>query len=66
MVEEDGIRGVTSNPTIFEKAIAGSTDYDDDLRRILADDPKIDIGKLYETLAVEDIQNGRRCVASGF
>ncbi|HMF51929.1 MAG TPA: bifunctional transaldolase/phosoglucose isomerase, partial [Candidatus Saccharimonadales bacterium] len=56
MVEEDGIRGVTSNPTIFEKAMAGSTDYDDELRRILADDPKIDIGKLYETLAVEDIQ----------
>ena len=27
MVEDDGIRGVTSNPTIFEKAIAGSTDY---------------------------------------
>ena len=28
MVQEDGVRGVTSNPTIFEKAIAGSTDYD--------------------------------------
>ena len=51
MVEEDGIRGVTSNPTIFEKAIAGSTDYDDELRALLADDPKIDIGKLYEALA---------------
>ena len=32
MVEEDGIRGVTSNPTIFEKAMAGSTDYDEALR----------------------------------
>ncbi|MGH9706010.1 MAG: transaldolase family protein, partial [Candidatus Acidiferrales bacterium] len=27
MIEEDGLRGVTSNPSIFEKAIAGSTDY---------------------------------------
>ena len=32
LVDEDGIRGVTSNPTIFEKAIAGSTDYDQALR----------------------------------
>ena len=31
MVEEDSLRGVTSNPAIFEKAILGSPDYDDDL-----------------------------------
>ena len=55
-MEEDGIRGVTSNPTIFEKAIAGSNDYDDALRGLLAADPKIDAGKLYEALAIEDIQ----------
>jgi transaldolase len=55
-VEEDGIRGVTSNPTIFEKAIAGSTDYDDALRALLAKDPKMDVGNLYERLAIEDIQ----------
>ena len=30
LVEEDGLRGVTSNPAIFEKAIAGSTDYESD------------------------------------
>jgi hypothetical protein len=29
LIEEDGLRGVTSNPSIFEKAIAGSHDYDD-------------------------------------
>ena len=29
-IDEDDLRGVTSNPTIFEKAITGSTDYDDD------------------------------------
>jgi transaldolase len=50
MVEEDGIRGVTSNPTIFEKAIAGSTDYDDALRALLGNDPKVDAGNLYESL----------------
>jgi transaldolase / glucose-6-phosphate isomerase len=52
---EDGIRGITSNPTIFEKAIAGSTDYDAALRGLLAD-PNADVGKLYEVLAIEDIQ----------
>jgi len=56
MVDEDGIRGVTSNPTIFEKAIAGSTDYDDALRAMLARDGKADVEKLYEPLAIEDIQ----------
>jgi transaldolase/glucose-6-phosphate isomerase len=57
LVDEDGIRGVTSNPTIFEKAIAGSTDYDDALRQMLAQDPKREVGKLYEPLAIEDIQS---------
>ena len=56
MVDNDGIRGVTSNPTIFEKAIAGSTDYDDALRQLLAEDEKADVGKIYEALAIEDIQ----------
>jgi len=56
LVEEDGIRGVTSNPTIFEKAIAGSTDYDDALRALLTKDPKTAVGKLYESLAIDDIR----------
>jgi transaldolase / glucose-6-phosphate isomerase len=56
LVEDDGIRGVTSNPTIFEKAIAGSTDYDEALRALLAKDPNGEVGKLYEPLAIEDIQ----------
>src|SRR5262245_21263333 len=56
LVDEDGIRGVTSNPTIFEKAIAGSTDYDDALRALLAKDSTTEVGKLYEPLAIEDIQ----------
>jgi transaldolase/glucose-6-phosphate isomerase len=56
MVDEDGIRGVTSNPTIFEKAIAGSSDYDEALRAILADNGDAEVEKLYEPLAIEDIQ----------
>ncbi|HWH78377.1 MAG TPA: transaldolase, partial [Candidatus Binatus sp.] len=56
LVDEDGICGVTSNPTIFEKAIAGSTDYDEALRGLLAHEPNGDVEKLYEPLAIEDIQ----------
>src|SRR5712692_4631474 len=56
LVEEDGIRGVTSNPTIFEKAIAGSADYDEELRALLAKDGNADVQKLYEPLVIEDIQ----------
>ena len=56
LVEEDGLRGVTSNPTIFEKAIAGSTDYDAALQAVLTTDPHADCHVLYEKLAVEDIQ----------
>ena len=35
LIDEDGLGGVTSNPTIFDKAIAGSTDYDAGLHRAL-------------------------------
>src|SRR5687768_16399531 len=35
MVEEDGLAGVTSNPTIFEKAMGGSDDYDGSLRALV-------------------------------
>jgi transaldolase/glucose-6-phosphate isomerase len=56
MVAEDGIRGVTSNPTIFEKAINGSADYDAALGNLLAQDPHMEAGKLYEPIAIADIQ----------
>ena len=51
-----GLRGVTSNPTIFEKAITGSSDYDEALRKALDADPKMDTVALYERVAIEDIQ----------
>jgi transaldolase/glucose-6-phosphate isomerase len=56
LVKEDGLRGVTSNPTIFQKAIAGSSDYDDKLRELIDADPHADARSLFEKLAIEDIQ----------
>jgi transaldolase/glucose-6-phosphate isomerase len=52
-IEEDDLRGVTSNPTIFEKAITGSNDYDEQLRA-LAQAGK-SVSEIYEDLVVEDI-----------
>lgn len=53
-IEEDDLRGVTSNPSIFEKAITGSDDYDAAIRRLaLAGRNPVEI---YEALAIEDIQ----------
>ena len=49
-----GITGVTSNPTIFEKAIVGSTDYDDALATLARGDWST--LAIYEALAVEDIR----------
>jgi transaldolase/glucose-6-phosphate isomerase len=37
LIKQDGVGGVTSNPTIFEKAIGGSNDYDQDLRRLVGE-----------------------------
>jgi transaldolase len=56
LIKEDGLGGVTSNPTIFDKAIAGSTDYDAGLRRALDAERDISNRALAERLIVEDIQ----------
>ena len=53
-IATDDLRGMTSNPTIFEKAIAGSTDYDDALRKLIADGKGVQ--EIFESLAIEDIQ----------
>ncbi|MSQ24307.1 MAG: bifunctional transaldolase/phosoglucose isomerase [Chloroflexi bacterium] len=55
MIDEDGLRGVTSNPAIFEKAIAGSTDYTSGLES-LEQTGDHDAMSIYEHLAIEDIQ----------
>ncbi|MCA1621050.1 MAG: bifunctional transaldolase/phosoglucose isomerase [Acidobacteria bacterium] len=52
-IEEDDLRGVTSNPTIFEKAITGSTDYDEQLRQLVQAGKSVD--EIYEELVVRDI-----------
>ena len=56
LIEGDGLRGMTSNPAIFEKAIAGSTDYADILAS-LKDRPDLDAKARYEIIAIRDIQD---------
>ena len=53
MIEEDGLRGLTSNPTIFEKAISGSKDYEDALRELAGKS----VDEIYDALVVVDIAN---------
>ncbi|HUF67695.1 MAG TPA: transaldolase [Longimicrobiales bacterium] len=53
---ERGLRGLTSNPSIFEKAISGGTEYDDDLRAAIAANPEISSAELFESLAITDIR----------
>ena len=53
MIEQDDLRGVTSNPTIFEKAITGSKDYDEQLRNLI--NLGLGIKEIYESLVVDDI-----------
>ena len=50
---DEGLRGITSNPTIFEKAIAGSADYDVALGRLVEDG--LSTPETYERLVIEDI-----------
>ena len=56
LIEEDGLRGMTSNPTIFEKAITGSTLYTD-LLNSLRSRTDLDAKGRYEILAIRDIQD---------
>lgn len=53
MIDEDGLRGLTSNPTIFEKAIAGGTDYEAALKQLATRGASVD--EIYDALVVEDI-----------
>jgi transaldolase/glucose-6-phosphate isomerase len=55
LVKEDGLRGMTSNPTIFEKAISGSTDYAQQLDELVKR-KDLDAKAIFERLAVRDIQ----------
>ena len=53
--DEDGLSGVTSNPSIFAKAIGGSTDYDGVIMEI-ADDTGVESHNLFYDLALTDVR----------
>ncbi|MFN2211449.1 MAG: bifunctional transaldolase/phosoglucose isomerase [Anaerolineales bacterium] len=55
LIIEDGLRGVTVNPSILEKAIAGSHDYDEEIRTLALEGYQPP--RIYETLAVEDVRS---------
>jgi transaldolase len=56
LVDEDGVSGVTSNPTIFQKAFATGNDYDEPLRAQLAADSRTPTAALFEAAAFDDIR----------
>jgi transaldolase / glucose-6-phosphate isomerase len=55
LIDEDGLRGITSNPSIFEKAITGSTDYVEFLEQLRSQN--LSAGAIFERLAIQDIQD---------
>ena len=55
LIKEDGVSGVTSNPSIFEKAISESHDYDDAIRALTTQGKAS--SEIYQRLTVEDIQS---------
>jgi transaldolase len=55
LIDQDGLRGITSNPSIFEKAIAGSNDYTDLLDQL--GKQGLPTGQIYERIVVRDIQD---------
>lgn len=60
LIQEDGLRGMTSNPAIFQKAIANSHDYDEDIRVVALEGKGAEA--IYETLSQRDVQ----CAADEF
>jgi transaldolase/glucose-6-phosphate isomerase len=56
LIEEDGLSGVTSNPSIFEKAMGHSEDYDKQFIELMKTSPS-DPGTVFTKMAVQDIQN---------
>lgn len=55
LIQEDGLRGMTSNPAIFEKAIAESHMYDEDIRDMAG--KNFTVGAIYEALSQRDVQS---------
>ncbi len=55
LIEDDGLRGLTSNPAIFQKAITGSDDYDEEIHALVLTGASAH--EIYETIATEDVQS---------
>lgn len=55
LIEQDGLRGMTSNPTIFQKAIAGGEAYDDQIRELV--NKGRDAGEIFEALSTTDVRD---------
>ena len=56
LIDEDSLRGVTSNPSIFEKAILGSDDYDSELEALAKEG--LDAEGIYDRISIKDVQLG--------
>ncbi|HEV3129023.1 MAG TPA: transaldolase family protein, partial [Solirubrobacteraceae bacterium] len=54
MIDEESLRGETANPSIFEKAILGSEDYDEELEELARQE--LSAREIYDRLAVHDVQ----------
>lgn len=57
MVDEEGLRGVTSNPSIFHKSIKSTSAYDAELKRLIKEDPSLSNKDLFFRLAIRDISD---------
>lgn len=66
MIKEDRVMGLTSNPAIFEQAIANTNEYDDAIHTILASKPQVAELELFNQLAIPDIQAAADAFASTY
>ncbi|HLI61184.1 MAG TPA: transaldolase [Solirubrobacteraceae bacterium] len=57
LIAEDSLKGETSNPSIFEKAILESDDYDEQLQELLNGEQDLSAQEIYEHLAIKDVQD---------
>src|ERR1700687_44920 len=54
LIDADGLRGETSNPTIFEKAVAESPDYDDQIKALVTEGRSA--AEMYDTITTDDVR----------
>ena len=62
-IRDIGVRGLTSNPTIFEKAISSGTDYDAQISELLNNGKSA--GEIFEAVEVQDLQNALDSLIAG-